>query len=49
MFFAGRPRLGRNRAQHLVEQLAGPLVGAQARNACGGGLRVHIQDIFPVG
>ena len=30
MFFAGRPRFGRNRGEHMVEQLAGPLVEAQA-------------------
>jgi len=46
VFFAGRPWFGRNRAQHLVEQLAGPLVEAQARDARIGRLRVQSQHVF---
>ena len=48
VFFAGRPRFGRNRVQHVVEQLLGPLVEAQAYEVRVGRLRVHSQHVFQV-
>lgn len=49
VFFLGSPRFSWNRAQHVVEQLAEPLVEAQPHNARDGGLDVHLQHVFPVG
>ena len=53
MFSAGRPRFGprfgRNRGAHMVEQLAGALVEAQARDACLDRLRIPIEHVLQVG
>ena len=49
VFFLRRPCFGRNRGQHVVEQLAGPLVEAEPHHARLGGLRVDVEHVFHVG
>ena len=48
VFFLGGSRLGRNRGEYMVEQLAGPLVEAEPHHARCGGLRVHVQYVFHI-
>ena len=49
VFFLGGPRLGRNRGEHLVEQLAGPLIESEAHHARFGGLGIQVEHVLPIG
>ena len=49
VFFLGGIGFGRYRGQHVVEQLAGPLVEASAHHARLGRLLVHVEHILHVG
>ena len=49
VFFPGGVGLGRQRGEHVVEQLAGPLVETQAHHArCGRGA-VDVEHVFQIG
>ena len=49
MFFLGGPGLGWNWREDVVEQLAGPLVEAEAHHTRLGGLAVHVEHVLQVG